>query len=288
MAELLRGKKVKDSIIKKAGEESRGLIEKGIQPKVAIIRVGSDESDLAYEKSIRTLMKKADVSVERIVLDENISQRDFDIKLGEVNGDRSVNGILIFRPLPSQLDEDRIKYLIRADKDIDCMSPVNFSKIFISESDGFAPCTPLGVMELLDYYDIDLSGKNVVMVGRSLVVGKPLSMMLLDRNATLTICHSRTKDLKEVCRGADILVVAIGRGNMINRDYISKGTVVIDVGINFVDGTMVGDVDFESAKDVAGMITPVPGGVGGVTTACLVMNAVRAARQQSIKRGIIK
>ena len=281
MAELLRGKKVKDSIIEDARKESDLLIEKGIRPKVAIIRVGENESDLAYEKSIKNLMKKADVKVERIILDEEISQTDFDEILEEKNTDDSVNGILIFRPLPSQLDEDKIKYRINPRKDIDCMSPVNFSKIFISESDGFAPCTPLGVMELLDYYDVDLEGKNVVMVGRSLVVGKPLSMMLLDRNATLTICHSRTENLKEVCRRADILVVAVGRGNMIDESYISDGTIVIDVGINFVDGEMVGDVDFESADRVAGMITPVPGGVGGVTTACLVMNAVRAAKMQN-------
>lgn len=281
MAQLLKGKKVKDSIIEKARNQSDELIKRGIQPKVSIIRVGADESDMAYEKSIRNLMKKADVEVERTVLDEKISQEKFDEVLEGINEDPSVNGILIFRPLPDQLDEDRIKYLIRPDKDIDCMSPVNFSKIFISESDGFAPCTPLGVMELLDYYGIDLNGKNVVMVGRSLVVGKPLSMMLLDRNATLTICHSRTRNLKQVCRKADILVVAIGRGNMIDSDYISEDTIVVDVGINFVDGKMVGDVDFESASEVADMITPVPGGVGGVTTACLVMNAVRAAEMQN-------
>lgn len=280
MTVLLRGKKVKDSIIEKAGARSRKLIETGTAPKVSIIRVGHDKSDLAYEKSIRVQMRKADVQVDRVVLSKNISQEDFDRKLDEVNADPTVHGILIFRPLPKQLDEDRIKYRIRPEKDIDCMSPVNFSKIFISEHDGFAPCTPLAVMELIDYYGIDLNGKNVVVVGRSLVVGKPLSMMLLDRNATLTICHSRTRDLKSVCKSADILVVAVGRGEMIDADYICEGATVIDVGINFVDGKMVGDVDFESASAKAEMITPVPGGVGGVTTACLVMNAVRACEMQ--------
>ena len=248
MTVLLRGKKVKDSIIDKAGARAKKLIDEGVTPKVSILRVGHDKSDLAYEKSIRILMRKADVAVERVVLNKNISQEDFDRKLDEINEDPTVNGILIFRPLPDQLDEDRIKYRIRPEKDIDCMSPVNFSKIFISENDGFAPCTPLGVMELIDYYGIDLEGKNVVVVGRSLVVGKPLSMMLLDRNATLTICHSRTKDLKSICKSADILIVAVGRAEMIDSEYIQEGAIVIDVGINFARGKMVGDVDFESDR----------------------------------------
>ena len=223
-------------------------------------------------------MAKADISVKSVVLKEDISQEDFDNNLKVLNDNDKIHGILVFRPLPKQLDEDKIKYLINPNKDIDCFSPINLAKVFISDNSGFYPCTPLGVMEILDHYNIELEGKEVVLIGRSLVVGKPLSMMLLDRNATVTICHSKTKDLKKVCKKADVLIAAVGRGNMVNKDYIKPGAVVIDVGINFIDGKMCGDVDFESAYETAGRITPVPGGVGSVTTSCLMVNLIKACK----------
>ena len=278
MTKRLLGSTVTNEIILKCRKECEELKSKGIKPQLAVLRVGENKSDISYETSIIKLMAKADISVKSVVLKEDISQEDFDNNLKVLNDNDKVHGILVFRPLPKQLDEDKIKYIINPNKDIDCFSPINLAKVFISDKSGFYPCTPLGVMEMLDYYDIELEGKEVVLIGRSLVVGKPLSMMLLDRNATVTICHSRTKNLKEVCKKADVLIAAVGRGNMVNKEYIKPGAVVIDVGINFVEGKMCGDVDFESAYETAGLITPVPGGVGSVTTSCLMVNLIKACK----------
>ena len=278
MTKRLLGSTVTNEIILKCRKECEELKSKGIKPQLAVLRVGENKSDISYETSIIKLMAKADISVKSVVLKEDISQEDFDNNLRVLNDNDKVHGILVFRPLPKQLDEDKIKYIIIPNKDIDCFSPINLAKVFISDQSGFYPCTPLGVMEMLDYYGIELEGKEVVLIGRSLVVGKPLSMMLLDRNATVTICHSRTKNLKEVCKKADVLIAAVGRGNMVNKEYIKPGAVVIDVGINFVEGKMCGDVDFESAYETAGLITPVPGGVGSVTTSCLMVNLIKACK----------
>ena len=278
MTKRLLGSTVTNEIILKCRKECEELKSKGIKPQLAVLRVGENKSDISYETSIIKLMAKADISVKSVVLKEDISQEDFDNNLKVLNDNDKIHGILVFRPLPKQLDEDKIKYLINPNKDIDCFSPINLAKVFISDNSRFYPCTPLGVMEILDHYDIELEGKEVVLIGRSLVVGKPLSMMLLDRNATVTICHSKTKELKEVCKKADILIAAVGRGNMVNKEYTKPGAVVIDVGINFVDGKMCGDVDFESAYETAGRITPVPGGVGSVTTSCLMVNLIKACK----------
>ena len=278
MTKRLLGSTVTNEIILKCRKECEELKSKGIKPQLAVLRVGENKSDISYETSIIKLMAKADISVKSVVLKEDISQEDFDNNLKVLNDNDKIHGILVFRPLPKQLDEDKIKYIISPKKDIDCFSPINLAKVFISDKSGFYPCTPLGVMEMLDYYNIELEGKEVVLIGRSLVVGKPLSMMLLDRNATVTICHSRTKNLKEVCKKADVLIAAVGRGNMVNKEYIKPGAVVIDVGINFVEGKMCGDVDFESAYETAGLITPVPGGVGSVTTSCLMVNLIKACK----------
>ncbi|MCR2032888.1 bifunctional 5,10-methylenetetrahydrofolate dehydrogenase/5,10-methenyltetrahydrofolate cyclohydrolase [Anaerofustis stercorihominis] len=278
MTKRLLGSTVTNEIILKCRKECEELKSKGIKPQLAVLRVGENKSDISYETSIIKLMAKADISVKSVVLKEDISQEDFDNNLKVLNDNDKIHGILVFRPLPKQLDEDKIKYIINPNKDIDCFSPINLAKVFISDKSGFYPCTPLGVMEMLDYYNIELEGKEVVLIGRSLVVGKPLSMMLLDRNATVTICHSRTKNLKEVCKKADVLIAAVGRGNMVNKEYIKPGALVIDVGINFVEGKMCGDVDFESAYETAGLITPVPGGVGSVTTSCLMVNLIKACK----------
>ena len=278
MTKRLLGSTVTNEIILKCRKECEELKSKGIKPQLAVLRVGENKSDISYETSIIKLMAKADISVKSVVLKEDISQEDFDNNLKVLNDNDKIHGILVFRPLPKQLDENKIKYIINPNKDIDCFSPINLAKVFISDKSGFYPCTPLGVMEMLDYYNIELEGKEVVLIGRSLVVGKPLSMMLLDRNATVTICHSKTKNLKEVCKKADVLIAAVGRGNMVNKEYIKPKAVVIDVGINFVEGKMCGDVDFESAYETAGLITPVPGGVGSVTTSCLMVNLIKACK----------
>ncbi|WP_290770748.1 tetrahydrofolate dehydrogenase/cyclohydrolase catalytic domain-containing protein [Anaerofustis sp.] len=278
MKAKLLGKNVTEKIISDCKIECENIKQKGIIPTLAVMRVGNNKSDISYEKNIIKLMDKAGISVKSIILDQNVSKDSFTEKLQELNKDENVNSILIFRPLPSHINEDKIKYIIDPKKDIDCFSPLNLAKVFISDESGFYPCTPLGVMEMLDYYKIELTGKNVVIVGRSLVVGKPLSMMLLDRHATVTICHSKTDNLQKICKKADILIVAIGRGNMIDKNYIKEGATVIDVGINFIDGKMTGDVSIDSALEVTEMITPVPGGVGGVTTACLIKNVLKSCK----------
>lgn len=278
MKAKLLGKNVTEKIISDCKIECENIKQKGIIPTLAAMRVGNNKSDISYEKNIIKLMDKAGISVKSIILDQNVGEDSFTEKLQELNKDENVNSILIFRPLPPHINEDKIKYIIDPKKDIDCFSPLNLAKVFISDESGFYPCTPLGVMEMLDYYKIELTGKNVVIVGRSLVVGKPLSMMLLDRHATVTICHSKTDNLQKICKKADILIVAIGRGNMIDKNYIKEGATVIDVGINFIDGKMTGDVSIDSALEVTEMITPVPGGVGGVTTACLIKNVLKSCK----------
>lgn len=278
MAKKLLGSRVVNEIIINSKKECLNMKQSGITPTIAVMRVGENSSDISYEKSIMNFMQKAEIEVKSIVLDIDVSQEDFIEKLKQLNDDDNVNSILIFRPLPKQIDEEKIKHIISPKKDIDCFSPENLAKVFISDDSGYYPCTPLGVMEMLDYYKINPKGKEVVIVGRSLVVGKPLSMMLLDRNATVTIAHSKTENLKEVCKKADILIVAIGRANMIDEEYIKPNSVIIDVGINFYNGKLVGDVDYESACKVASMVTPVPGGVGSVTTACLVKNVLKSCK----------
>ncbi|MGB9840902.1 bifunctional 5,10-methylenetetrahydrofolate dehydrogenase/5,10-methenyltetrahydrofolate cyclohydrolase, partial [Thermovenabulum sp.] len=190
-------------------------------------------------------------------------------------------GILIMRPLPSHLSEDQIKYHIDPQKDVDCFSPINVAKITAGEETGFPPCTPQAVMEILNYYKIDLTGKKAVILGRSMVVGRPLAMMMLKQNATVTICHTKTKNLFEETKKAEILVAAAGKAKIVKADMVGEGAVVIDVGINVdQNGKLCGDVDFEEVKDKAGMITPVPGGVGSVTSTVLVKHVVKALKQQ--------
>ncbi len=201
--------------------------------------------------------------------------------LDRLNKDSKINGIIIMRPLPSQISEDVVKYKIAPEKDVDCFSPINVSKVMSGDSDGFAPCTPAAVIEILDYYGIGLEGKRAVLVGRSMVVGRPLAMMLLKRNATVTICHTRTKNLPQETRRAEILIAAAGKARMVTKDMVSEGAVVIDVGINFDEsGKMCGDVDFDSVSPIAGQITPVPGGVGSVTSTVLAKHVIEAFKLQ--------
>jgi methylenetetrahydrofolate dehydrogenase (NADP+)/methenyltetrahydrofolate cyclohydrolase len=197
-----------------------------------------------------------------------------------VNEDKNVHGILIFRPLPGQLDEEVIKYLIDPDKDIDCMNPCNLAKVFEGDTEGLVPCTPAAVIETFKHYQIELQGANVVVIGRSLVVGKPLSMMLLKENATVTICHSKTKNMAEIAKKADIIVAAIGKAKFVTEQYVNEHSIVIDVGINDAgDGKMCGDVDYEALENIVRAITPVPGGVGSVTTSILLRRCAGCRKQ---------
>ncbi|HOR86932.1 MAG TPA: bifunctional 5,10-methylenetetrahydrofolate dehydrogenase/5,10-methenyltetrahydrofolate cyclohydrolase [Bacillota bacterium] len=254
------------------------LADNGLRPKLCIIRVGERPEDISYEKGIKKNCEGLGIECEIIALPENVSNGDFIEKLNSANNDESIHGILIFRPLPSHIDEDNARHMISPLKDIDCMNPYNLAKVFEGDSSGFEPCTPAAVMEIIRYFGINLQGENAVVIGRSMVVGKPLSMMLLKENATVTICHSRTRDIQKIASRADILIAALGKARVIGADYIKNGAIVIDVGVNGApEGGICGDVDFEKVKDVAGKITPVPGGVGAVTTLILLKHVVEAA-----------
>ena len=253
------------------------LKDKGVYPKLAVVRVGAREDDIAYEKGI---MKRfgavgADVSVIELPID--IDENSFEETIKELNEDEKVHGILVFRPLPKQLSDDRLKEIIRPDKDVDSISMVNAAKVFAGDKTGYAPCTAQAVMELLAHYDVDLTGKRVVIVGRSLVVGKPLAMLMLAKNATVTVCHTRTKNIEDECRRADILVACAGSAKMIKKNYTNPEQIVVDVGINFVDGSMCGDVDYDDVAEHVAAITPVPGGVGTVTTSVLLKHTLESA-----------
>lgn len=282
MGEIIKGKPVADAISEVLIEKVNMLKDKGLNPKLVIVRVGANPSDLSYERGAVKRCESIGINAEVMALQEDISQENFINELNKINMDKNVNGILIFRPLPKQLDEDAIKYVIAPEKDMDCFSPVNVAKVMENDETGFAPCTPSAVMEILKYYNVPMKGKEAVVIGRSLVVGKPVSMLLLNENATVTICHSKTQNMASVCQRSDILVVGIGRAKMINGEYLKVGATVIDVGINVDEnGNLCGDVDFDTCVDKASMITPVPGGVGAVTTSILAKHVVKACMQQN-------
>jgi len=269
-------------VVKSMKENLTARVEKlkghGIIPTLAIVRLGEKPDDLAYEKGIKKRCEITGINHKVFEFPEDISEQQLTNELLKIDGDENIHGILVFRPLPKHIGEERIKNIISPQKDVDCMNPVNMAKVFAGDESGFAPCTPEAVIEMMDYYGISLEGKNAVIIGRSMVVGRPLSMLLLKKNATVTICHTRTQELEEVCRRADILIAAAGKAKMVKRNYVAPGAVVIDVGINVdQDGNICGDVDFEDVQDVAGSITPVPGGIGSITTSVLAKHVIQAA-----------
>ena len=282
--QIIKGKPVADKISENLIKEVNDLSKEGIIPKLAIVRVGARPDDLAYERGALKRCQTIGIETEVIELEENITQEEYIKAVHKLNEDEKVNGILTFRPLPKHLNEDIIKYEIDPNKDIDCFNPINISKILENDKSGYPPCTPTAVVEILKYYDVDLSGANIVVLGRSMVVGKPVSMLLLNENATVTICHSRTKNLPEITSNADILVAAVGKANMVKEEYIKDGAIVIDVGINVDDqGNLCGDLDTNNVLDKVSMITPVPGGVGSVTTSILASHVVKACKLQNNK-----
>ena len=280
MGQIIKGKPVADAITAELQKDVEALKAQGITPKLKIVRVGAREDDLAYERGALSRMEKCGIAAEVLELPVDIEQADFVKALKAVNDDPAVHGILLFRPLPKQLYMEEIKFVVDAVKDIDCMNPLNAEKIFEGDKTGYPPCTSQACVEILDHYGVELKGKNVAVVGRSMVVGKPLAMLLLDKNATVTICHSRTADLPAVCRQNDVVIAAVGRAEMVKGDFINEGTVVIDVGINVnAEGKLCGDVKFDECVDKASMITPVPAGVGSVTTSVLAKHVVKACKQ---------
>jgi methylenetetrahydrofolate dehydrogenase (NADP+) / methenyltetrahydrofolate cyclohydrolase len=278
VAELLKGSDVANALAEKIRRGVYELKAAGIVPGLAIVRAGARPDDLSYERSVLKKCEILGVACEVFAFEETVSNDTFIEGLRRIDGNASIHGILVFRPLPGQIREAALKGVLDPSKDIDCLTPANIAKAFEGDESGYAPCTAQSVMEILDHYRIALEGKRVAIVGRSMVVGRPLAMMLLKRNATVTLCHSRTQDLKEECRRADIVVAAIGKAKFITREYVSPGAVVIDVGINLdAEGKLCGDVDFDSVSELASAITPVPGGVGTVTASVLIRNVTRAA-----------
>lgn len=280
MAIVMKGLEAVNGMKTKMLAEIEELKKKGINPCLAIVRLGARPDDQAYERGAIKRCEGLGIKCTVVEYEESISQDELIKNIEEINSDGTIHGILLFRPLPKHIDENVIKYIIGNDKDVDCLNPINVAKVFEGDETGFAPCTPEAVMEMLEHYNIDVTGKRVVVIGRSLVVGKPLSMLLLKKNATVTVCHTRTKNLEELCRTAEILIAAAGKAKMVSEKFVSPGQIVIDVGINLDhNGNLCGDVDYDAVEKVVGSITPVPGGVGTVTTSVLAKHVIRAAKQ---------
>lgn len=267
----------------KIKDEISGMLSelKGYIPTLGIVRIGSNPADISYEKGAVKKMESLSLKTKVFEFDENISSDDFIDEFKKINEDDEIDGILLFRPLPEHIDEKKVIEVLDERKDLDGISYKNIAKVFAGDESGFAPCTAKAVIKILESNNIEFEGKNVVVLGRSMVIGKPVAMLAIQKNATVTLCHSKTADLKKVCKNADILIVAIGRAKMINDNYIGEDAVVIDVGINFFEGKLCGDVDLENVKNAA-MATPVPKGVGAVTTSVLAQHLVIAALKKRL------
>lgn len=275
----LRGMPVVKQIAADAALQVEELKKKGIEPKLAVVRVGEREDDLSYERGLLKRFDAVGALVESVVFPVDVTQEELEAGIKRLNEDDKVHGILVFRPLPKHLDEEVIKEMVAPMKDVDCMGSANTAHVFAQDGKGHAPCTPQAVIEMLDFYGYDLTGKKAVVVGRSMVVGKPLAQMLLKKNATVTICHTKTADLRSEVKAADFVFACAGVAKMLDASYVSEGQVVIDVGINVLDGKLCGDVDYESVTEIAAAATPVPGGVGTVTTSVLLKHVLVSAMQ---------
>lgn len=274
----LRGKKVSDGIKEYVSKELETL---SFVPKLAIVRVGENPDDMSYERSATKKLKSFGLDVASYVFPRDISDEDFKKAFKDINEDDEVTGILLLRPLPLTINEKDIENMIDPKKDLDGISPINIAKVFEGDTTGFSPCTAEAVIEVLKAYDIELTGKRVTVVGRSMVVGKPVSMLLLKENATVTMTHTRTVNLKKTCSDAEIVIAAAGRAKMLNSDYCGQDAVMIDVGINVDEnGKLCGDVDYATLDGKASAATPVPGGVGTVTTAVLAKHLIQAAKMR--------
>ncbi|MBP3390360.1 MAG: bifunctional methylenetetrahydrofolate dehydrogenase/methenyltetrahydrofolate cyclohydrolase FolD [Clostridia bacterium] len=281
MAKLIDGKVISAAVKNEVATEVAALKEKGVTPGLAVIIVGEDPASKVYVANKEKACEQLGMASFKYALPENTTENELLELINKLNNDSSVNGILCQLPLPRHLNEELIINSIIPEKDVDAFHPQNVGKIMIGNYD-FLPCTPAGIMEMLKYENIEIEGKECVVIGRSNIVGKPMSMLLLHKNGTVTVCHSRTKNLKDVCRRADILVAAVGRANFVTADMVKPGAVVIDVGINRLEnGKLCGDVNFAEVEPVASYITPVPGGVGPMTIATLMKNTLTAAKKQN-------
>lgn len=278
MSNIIDGKAVAKAVKDHIADEVKQLKEKNIHPCLAVVLVGDDPASQVYVRNKQKACEDTGIISRQFILPADIGQEKLIRLIYDLNIDEKINGILVQLPLPEGYNEKAVLDAISPYKDVDAFHPKNVGKIMIGDYD-LLPCTPAGIMELLSYYNIDVAGKECVVVGRSNIVGKPMSMLLLHKNGTVTTAHSKTQNLTEVCRRADILVAAVGRPNFITEDMVKEGAVVIDVGINRVNGKLCGDVDFENVSRKTSWITPVPGGVGPMTIAMLMHNTVTAAKK---------
>jgi methylenetetrahydrofolate dehydrogenase (NADP+)/methenyltetrahydrofolate cyclohydrolase len=276
--EILKGLPVANAINEKLIEELKGMDK---VPHLAIIRVGERPDDMSYERGATKKMEKVGFDCTSYTFPADIDNETFQKEFDKINEDDNIDGILLLRPLPKHLDEKAIENRINPNKDLDGISPVNLAKVYAGDTTGFAPCTAEAVIEMLDFAGVDLTGKRVTVVGRSLVIGKPVTMLLMKKNSTVTVCHTKTVDMASVCRNAEIVVAAAGVAKMIDKSFISKDAIVIDVGINVdEDGNLCGDVNFDEVSELASILTPVPGGVGSVTTSVLAKHLMKATKNK--------
>lgn len=278
MAKQLLGKEVTAALNERIKADVATLNAKGIKPTLGIIRVGERPDDLSYERGATKRCETLGVEYKKYLLPADVSQEELLKVIDEVNKDDNIHGVLMFRPLPKHINQTVVENALAAEKDVDCQTDASLGGVFTGKKVGFPPCTPQACMEILDHYGIDCTGKKAVVIGRSLVVGKPAAQMLIKKNATVTTCHTKTIDMPSVTREAEILIVAAGRAGVVGAEYVSEGQIVIDVGINVnAEGKLCGDVDYAAVEPIVESITPVPGGVGSVTTSVLVSHVVEAA-----------
>lgn len=283
---IIDGKKCSEEILESLKQEVSEYKEKlGKVPGLAVIILGDNPASKIYVKSKIRACEKTGVLSKEIILDENVSEEELIKEIEKLNNDKNINGILVQLPLPAHINEKRVCEAISVKKDVDGFKPENLGKIMLGDEDGFISCTPQGIIYLIDQLNMDLHGKNVVVVGRSNIVGKPVASLLINKGATTTICNSKTKDLSGILKRADIIVIAIGKAKFLTKDMVKEGAVIIDVGINRVDGKICGDVDFENVSQIASHITPVPGGVGPMTIAMLLKNTVKAFCKEELVNG---
>ncbi len=281
MAKQLLGKEVTAALNERIKADVATLNAKGIKPTLGIIRVGERPDDLSYERGATKRCETLGVEYKKFLLPADVTQEELLKVVDQVNKDDNIHGVLMFRPLPKHIDQTLVENALAAEKDVDCQTDASLGGVFTGKKVGFPPCTPQACMEILDHYGIDCTGKKAVVIGRSLVVGKPAAMMLIKKNATVTTCHTRTIDMPAVAREAEILIVAAGRAGVVGKEYVSAGQTVIDVGINVnEEGKLCGDVNYAEVEPIVDAITPVPGGVGSVTTSVLVGHVVEAAMRK--------
>ena len=280
MAQLLKGLPVANAITDSLIERTNKLTGAGITPTLAILRIGENESDIAYERGILKRCEKIGIRPVLTLLPADVTQERVLNEIARINEDPSLHGCLMFRPLPGHLNESEICEALDVRKDVDCMTQRSLTHVFTGRGDGFAPCTAESCIEILRYYGYNLKGKTAAVIGRSLVIGKPVAMLLLAENATVTMCHTKTDDMPAVCRDKDFLIVAAGKAGIVNASYTNPDQVIVDVGINTdAEGNLSGDVAFAETEPACGAITPVPGGVGSVTTALLCRHVIEAAER---------